>query len=221
MHLAAVIPALEEEAVIAGAVAAARAAGADSVVVVDGGSSDATRARARAAGADLVLTAPRGRGAQLRAGAAAADGEALWFLHADVRPPPEAGAALREALAGGAAWGACRVRHAAAGWAVRLADCRSHRTRLPYGDQGVFCLRSAYEAAGGMPERPLLEDLAFARAMLRTHGPPTRLALELAVSARRFQARPLRTALCWWTFPTLDRLGVAPERLARWYGAVR
>ncbi len=221
MRVSAVIPALDEEAEIAAAVASARAAGADEVVVVDGGSADATVTRARAAGADCVLDAPRGRGSQLRAGAAAANGGALWFLHADARAPADAADAIRAALAGGAAWGAFRVRHAPGSWAVRLADRRSRRTFFPYGDQGVFCTRAAYEAIGGVPEQPLLEDLEFARRMLRAHGAPTRLALELRVSARRFTARPVRTTLCWWTFPALYRLGVAPERLARWYGAGR
>jgi rSAM/selenodomain-associated transferase 2 len=221
MRISAVIPALGEAAEIAAAVASARAAGADEVVVTDGGSADDTVARARTAGADRVLAAPRGRGLQLRAGAAAASGEALWFLHADARAPAGAANAIRVALNGGALWGAFRVRHAPASWAVSLADRRSRRTSFPYGDQGVFCTRAAHDAIGGVPEQPLLEDLEFARRMLRAHGPPVRLTLELGVSARRFAARPLRTALCWWTLPALYRLGVAPERLARWYGAGR
>lgn len=221
MRVSAVIPALEEEAEIGAAVAAARAAGADEVIVADGGSADATFSRAQEAGADRVLTAARGRGLQLRAGAAAAAGDALWFLHADARAPAGAAAAIRAALADGSAWGAFRVRHAANGWAIRLADRRSRRTSLPYGDQGVFCARAAYDAAGGMPEQDLMEDLEFALRMRRAHGPPARLTLELEVSARRFTARRARTALCWWAFPALYRLGVAPARLARWYGAGR
>jgi len=221
MRVSAVIPALEEETEIAAAVGAARAAGADEVIVADGGSQDATAARAKSAGADHVLLAARGRGSQLRAGAAAATGEALWFLHADARAPSGAADAIRAALAGGAAWGAFRVRHAAEGWAIRFADRRSHRTTLPYGDQGVFCTRAAYESVGGMPQQELMEDLEFARHLRQLHGPPARLPIELRISARRFAARPVRSALCWWTFPALYRLGVPPARLARWYGAGR
>lgn len=221
MRVAAVIPTLDEEVEIAASIEAARAAGADEVIVADGGSADATLTCARSAGADQLLSTPRGRGVQLRAGAAAATGTALWFLHADARPPAGAADALRAALTSGAAWGAFRVRHAAEGWAARIADRRSRRTTLPYGDQGVFCTRAAYDAAGGMPDQALMEDLEFARRMRRAHGPPARLTLELSVSARRFAARPVRTAICWWTFPALYQLGVAPARLARWYGAGR
>lgn len=221
MRISAVIPALEEAEVIAGAVAAARAAGADEVIVVDGGSADATVACARAAGAEQVIAAFRGRGLQLRAGAAAASGEVLWFLHADARAPEGAGALIRAALQGGAAWGAFRLRHDAEGWMIRLADRRSRRTTLPYGDQGVFVTRAAYHVVGGMPEQELMEDLEFARRLRARFGAPARLEDELRVSARRWEARPFRTTLCWWSFPLLYRCGVAPVRLARWYGAGR
>ncbi len=221
MRVSAIIPTLEEDGEIAAAVASARAAGADEVVVADGGSKDATVASAQLAGADAVLWAPRSRGAQARAGAASATGAALWFLHADARAPMGAAEAIRSALDGGEAWGAFRVRHAAEGWAARLADRRSRHAFLPYGDQGVFCTRQAYDAAGGMPAQPLMEDLEFALRMLRAHGPPARLALEIRVSARRLRARPVRTALCWWTFPVLYRFRVSPTSLARWYGVGR
>lgn len=221
MRVAAVIPALDEAAQIAEAIAAARNAGADEVIVADGGSADATVARARAAGADRVLTTFRGRGLQMRAGAAAASGEVLWFLHADARAPAGAADAICAALRGGGSWGAFRVRHEPSGALIRIADRRSHRSALPYGDQGVFVTRAALDAVGGVPEQPLMEDLELARRLRAHGGPPARLALELIVSSRRWQARPLRTTLCWWSFPLLYRLGVAPERLARWYGAGR
>jgi glycosyltransferase involved in cell wall biosynthesis len=92
-----VIPTLAEETAIAGAVRNALAAGADEVVVADGGSLDRTAELARAAGA-RTLQAPRGRGLQLNAGAAAAAGDVLCFLHADVRLPPEGIDSIREAL---------------------------------------------------------------------------------------------------------------------------
>ena len=56
----------------------------DEVVVVDGGSIDATIALARAAGVQVVA-AQQGRGTQLAAGAASASGNWLLFLHADCR----------------------------------------------------------------------------------------------------------------------------------------
>lgn len=68
--IAAVIPVLDEEAAIGDVVRDARAH-VGRVVVVDGGSKDATVARARAAGAEVVIEPRRGYGLALRTGIAA------------------------------------------------------------------------------------------------------------------------------------------------------
>ncbi|HBZ72075.1 MAG TPA: hypothetical protein DEP35_21045, partial [Deltaproteobacteria bacterium] len=85
VELSVVIPTLNEGGCIERTVRSALA-GASDVLVVDGGSSDATRERACAAGA-RVLVAERGRARQLAAGAAATRGEAIVFLHADTLLP--------------------------------------------------------------------------------------------------------------------------------------
>ena len=56
------------------------------MIVVDGGSRDATVQRGRPR-ADHVLLAPRGRALQMNAGAEKASGDVLLFLHADTRLP--------------------------------------------------------------------------------------------------------------------------------------
>src|SRR6185369_9307335 len=56
------------------------------VIVVDGGSTDASAELARPL-CDRLLVAPRGRASQMNAGARAAVGDALVFLHADTRLP--------------------------------------------------------------------------------------------------------------------------------------
>ena len=95
MRLSIVVPALDEAATIArtlDALAPLRAAGHE-VIVVDGGSVDATVALARER-ADRVVEAARGRATQMNAGAAVAGGDVLLFLHADSRLPPAADAAI-------------------------------------------------------------------------------------------------------------------------------
>jgi len=79
------------------------------VIVVDGGSTDAT---VSAAGnlADKIIEATRGRASQMNAGAGAAGGDLLWFLHADTRVPPQAAGALVSAAEAGALWGRFNVR---------------------------------------------------------------------------------------------------------------
>ena len=221
VRVSVLVPTLDEEAALPAALASA--ADADQVVVADGGSADATREVARRAGA-LVVDAPRGRGRQLAAAAEWADGDVLLVLHADARLPEGALDAVRAAVVGGARWGAFAVRHepppaagAFACWLLSRADARSRRRRLPYGDQAPWCTRDAWDEVGGVPDWPLMEDWELSRRLHARFGAPRRLAGEVVASGRRAAARPLRTAVAWSIFPTLLRLGVPPERLARWY----
>lgn len=212
-----VIPALEEESRIEGAIASV--AGADEVIVADGGSRDATRERARMAGA-RVVDAPRGRGAQLREGTRGATGEWLVFLHADTRL--EAGwratlEGLPASIVGGAfrfALDSPRPSYRALEAAVRA---RCALFRLPYGDQCIFARRTAYDAAGGFSPLPLLEDVDFVSRLRRAGAlafPPVRAFS----SPRRYQRRGLvgATLVNWWVLG-LYAAGRPPERLAEIY----
>lgn len=96
-RLSVVVPAYREADRITDTVARIRselepvAAGAElEVVVVDDGSADGTAEAARAAGADqvVVLPANRGKGAAVRAGVLAATGRTIAFTDADLSYPP-------------------------------------------------------------------------------------------------------------------------------------
>ena len=205
---------------MAAAVASVREA-ADEVLVVDGGSSDRTRAVATGAGA-RVIESPRGRGVQLHRGARETTGDWLVFLHADTRL--EAGwrraiETLDPGIVGGAFRFALDTPHPArrySEWAVAL---RCRLLGLPFGDQAIFCRRSAYERTGGFPPEPLFEDLAFFRA-LRRLGPTTLLPVRALSSPRRWQRDgPALTTLRNNALVLLFLAGVAPRHLVRFYPA--
>ncbi|MDP6605348.1 MAG: glycosyltransferase [Dehalococcoidia bacterium] len=180
-----VIPALAEEQAIAGAVRNAFAAGADEVVVADGGSTDRTMAEARSAGA----TAPRGRGTQFNAGAAAASGDVLCFLHAAVRLAFGGIDAIRTALDDPAvAGGNFHVQFGAALHGRFLAAFYHVIRRLGVycGDSTLFCCREAFESVGGFPPFPIMEDLKFVN-LLRHRGRMAYLDSRVAASPRRWE----------------------------------
>src|SRR5437588_5720497 len=110
--LSIIMPVLDEAPLIAEALeplAVYRRRGAE-VLVVDGGSRDATIALAQPH-ADQVISSPRGRAAQMNFGAAAAGGEVLLFLHADTQLPDDADAIVLDALErSGRSWGRFDVR---------------------------------------------------------------------------------------------------------------
>lgn len=92
LRVAAVIPALDEEATIATAVQRCAARNVAEVIVVDNGSSDATAGKAEGAGAIVVTEARRGYGHACAAGVAEAarrGADVVVFLDGDLSSPPE------------------------------------------------------------------------------------------------------------------------------------
>lgn len=197
------------------------------LIVADGGSTDGTPELAEALGARVVRCLVRGRGPQQNEGAALTQGGVLLFLHADAILPKDAHRWITQTLMeSGTVAGAFRVRHAAETWTgwrttlLRFADLRSRWTRHPYGDQALFLRRPLFDAVGGFPSKPLMEDLAMVRS-LRSMGRTRTVPRELQVSGRRFEQGFLRAFLCMNTFPLLDRMGVSARTLARLYGHPR
>jgi glycosyltransferase involved in cell wall biosynthesis len=229
--LAVVIPTLNEEGTIPSCLQAVGRRLGVAVVVTDGGSTDATLAVvAREYPEARVVQGPPGRGGQLNRGAAALPAQAYIFVHADCRLPDGWRDAVSRALADPAVAIGCFRLHtepppdgntsrlARTWW--RLLDARSRGLALPYGDQAHFLRRDVLNAVGGVPEIPVMEDVELVRRCLRL-GRLARLPLEVRTTARRFARSPVRARLCTATFPLLFRLGVSPERLARWYRNVR
>ena len=197
------------------ALAPLRAAGHE-VIVVDGGSTDGTPDLARPL-CDRLVTAPRGRAGPMNAGAGVATGSALIFLHADTVLPPDASSAVRLALED-RLWGRFDVeiegRHPLLkliGWSMNL---RSRLSGIATGDQAIFVRREAFS---GFENIPLMEDVAFSKAMKR-RGAPACLRNRVRTSGRRWESRGvLRTVLLMWRLRLAYALGADPARLAEKY----
>lgn len=217
-----VVPALNESDVIGNTLAdvAALTAPDVEVIVVDGGSTDDTVAVA-SRHTTRVIHAPRGRARQMNAGAREATGEVLWFCHADTRVPPDAGEALLNAISAGHLWGRFDVRLSGDSPTLRvverLMNLRSRASGIATGDQGIFVTRELFDATGGYPEIPLMEDIALSKK-LRAAGRPACLRDRLVTSSRRWEQNGVwRTVLLMWRLRLSYVLGADPERLARHY----
>ena len=196
-----------------------RASG-NEVIVVDGGSGDATR-RLAAARSDRVLDSGRGRAAQMNAGAAAASGDVLWFVHADTRIPDGAAPALCERHAQGGQWGRFDIRLSGRRWPLRIIErmmnLRSCVTGIATGDQGIFVKRALFERVGGFPGIELMEDIALSKTLRRIQRPAC-LKQQLITSSRRWEERGiLQTILLMWRLRLAYFLGADPKKLARLY----
>jgi rSAM/selenodomain-associated transferase 2 len=225
--LSIVVPVLDEAAEIAatlGDLAGLRQRGAE-IIVVDGGSRDATRSLA-AAYADRVIDAPRGRALQMNAGARAARGATLLFLHADTRLPREALDAIASGLeSSGHEWGRFDVEISGGGAMLAVVafmmNARSRLTGIATGDQAIFVRRAAFADSGGFPEIALMEDVALSK-VLKRRSPPLCLRERVVTSGRRWQRHGiLRTIVLMWRLRLAFALGADPRRLARRYDVDR
>jgi rSAM/selenodomain-associated transferase 2 len=220
--LSVVVPALDEADAIETtlrALAPMRARGAE-VIVVDGGSSDATAERARPL-ADRVLRGPRGRARQMNAGSAAARGDVLLFLHADTLPPADADLLIDRAIGAGAAWGRFDVRIAGRARMLRVVaafmNARSRRTGVATGDQGIFVDRTVFERLGGFADQPLMEDIELS-LRLRAIQRPACLGARVTTSGRRWERRGVwRTIFLMWRLRWRYWRGESPHALAKAY----
>jgi rSAM/selenodomain-associated transferase 2 len=196
------------------------------IILVDGGSTDATLAIAQKSGINTVSSA-RGRAAQMNAGAAIAQGEYLLFLHADTQLPEGFARAIEAACVGDkSAWGRFDVRIDGGGVMLRIVAAmmcwRSRVTGVATGDQALFMHRALFIKIGGFPLIALMEDIAFCKAAKKISAPKC-LRERVLTSGRRWQQRGVwQTILQMWWLRAAYFFGADPKMLEqKYYGRKR
>ncbi len=193
-----VIPAYDEEEVIAAKVANALALDYPreslQVIVASDGSTDATAEHARAAGADLVLELPAGgKVAALNAGVERAEGELLAFSDANSIWAPDALRRLVEPFADPAVGYVCgQVRFVGDGgdnlegayWRFEMAvrEMESELAGVTAGNGAIYAVRaSAYVPLRPAGSHDLSFPFSFAKRGLRSLYAPAARAEEKMV----------------------------------------
>lgn len=208
--------------VIRSAIDRAWAAGADEVIVADGGSEDGTVEVCRLANCKLVHS-DLGRGVQLNAGAAESTGDLLLFLHADNWLVENGTAQIRRTAMGSSrVFGGFRQRIENEGRVFRWIEsgnaARAKWRGLLYGDQAMFVSKSVFDSVGGFAGICLMEDLDFSQRVKKLVWPQL-LDGPTYVDARRWETTgPLRQTIRNWCLASAFACGVKPESLARRYG---
>jgi rSAM/selenodomain-associated transferase 2 len=229
MKISVIIPVLNEGEKINEILDSTKSAAADvshEIIVVDGDSSGNTIEKIMDA-VVIKIAVHRGRASQMNAGAARACGDVLLFLHADTLLPPNAFPKIAAALSdkrfiGGAFdMGIYNSR-----WifrAISKAASLKHRmTRVPYGDQAIFILRSYFEDIGGYAGIPLMEDVELMKRVKRQGGRIMILPEAVATSSRKWENEGIiYTILRNWLIQALYLFGVPAERLAKYYCKVK
>lgn len=172
--LAVVVPTLNESETLGGCLdsLARMSPQPEEIIVVDGGSTDATRDIAAQRGATVVLSA-RGRGRQIAAGVKVAHSDVVLVVHADSIVCDDVAARVVAALKANPDAIAGAVGQRFNGEAIKLCaieamnEIRALFFGISFGDQGQFLRREATLPADGFPPLPLMEDVEFS---LRTRA---------------------------------------------------
>jgi uncharacterized protein len=185
-----VIPALNEERSLGKTLDRVRVEPHVEVIVVDGGSADATVALAEARGVRVIRESP-GRARQMNTGADQGSGEILLFLHADTLLPEGWARRVRETLIHSRVVAGAfelKIDSPMRGLRVieRLTRFRSTVLQTPYGDQALFVRREEFERVGGFPEIPIMEDYALVKK-LRKLGRIATVSDAVLTSPRRWE----------------------------------
>lgn len=221
MSISVIIPALNEERYLEDTLKSI-GQGVE-IIIVDGGSSDATIEIAMRFTEKIILS-EKGRGAQMDRGAREAAGSLLLFLHADTRLPHGWKGRVEDILKDAKViGGGFKLKIDSRKFSLRLieviANLRSKHLGLIYGDQAIFVRKNDFLAVGGFLGLPLMEDVDLVKR-LKKKGRMVLLNAHISTSSRKWDKSGfLRTTLRNWIFLILYYIGVSPERLYRRYYA--
>lgn len=223
MSISIIIPTLNEEDNLEHTL---KSVGQDGeLIVVDAGSHDST-IKIASRFTEKIILSERGRGSQMDRGAREAKGDVLLFLHADTKLPEDwknqlTGILKDNAVIGGGFGLKIDSKKLSFRLIEAMVNIRSRYLGLIYGDQAIFARRDAFFAAGGFMGLPLMEDVDFIKR-LKGKGKVVLLDADVFTSSRHWEKKGiLMTTLRNWIFLGFYYLGVSPEKLYKWYYAIR
>ena len=223
--LSIVIPALNEGGNIKASIDALKKSAITrpyNIIVVDGGSEDATIDEARERGAQ-VIKCERGRGKQLAAGGKQAIGAWLLLLHADTKLEAGWFQEVEQFIISNT--GLCHAGAfsykldndtPAASLLETIVNWRTRTLALPYGDQGLLISRMFYRDLRGYAPITIMEDVEIVRRIgrrrlhiFKSHA----ITSSYKYDRDGYILRPLRNLLCL----ALYFLGFQPQLIAKIY----
>ena len=189
------------------------------ILIVDGGSSDNSRAIALQEGL-IAVSSPKGRAIQMNRGAALARADILYFLHVDTLPPKHFDATIRQAVQEGRKAGCFRMRFDSDSRFLQFFSWFSRINHLICrgGDQSLFITKQLFYELGGFDEAyTVYEDAEFIGRIYKA-APFKILPDTVVTSARRY--REQGTVALQYHFGMIhvkNWMGAGPDKLYQYY----
>ena len=190
------------------------------IIVVDGGSSDATVTMARSEGVRAVVSHKKGRAAQMNSGASIAREEILYFLHADTMPVMGFTGDIRQALEDGYDAGCFMLAFDHPHWFLKV-NCwftRFDVDAFHYGDQSLFVKCDHFHSAGGFCEKHIVFEDYHIIKQLKKNGRFTIVKKRVLTSARKYRDNGIyKMQGVFYLMFFLYKLGLSQPRLIATY----
>ena len=190
------------------------------IIVVDGGSADATISIVNNFNNIRLIHSGKGRAKQMNAGAKNTKGSVLYFLHADSLPPKNFDQLILNEIQQGHSAGCFRLKFDSNHWWLRLAGwwtqfnwkiCRG-------GDQSLFIKADLFHDIGGYNEEYVIyEDNILIKELFRrkTH---VVIKAPINTSARLYSKIGIwKLQFHFWVIHLKHSFGAAPHELLDYY----
>ncbi|HFD32566.1 MAG TPA: glycosyltransferase [Gammaproteobacteria bacterium] len=220
-HLSIIIPTLNEAATIEYTLKhlAVLIKAGHEVIIVDGGSTDATLSICKKY-TQCIVSSEKGRAKQMNVGVEYASNKIIVFLHADTFLPIDANLLIAQALKS-KQWGFFCIRLSGSHLLLRLIEffmnIRSRLTGIATGDQVIFMQKDTFKKIGGFREIPLMEDIEISRA-LKKFSTPACICQHVISSSRRWETQGfISTIFLMWKLRLFYFFGVPASQLVKKY----
>lgn len=162
----------------------------DEIIVVDGGSKDATLAICCKAGVQSITLSRGCRAIQMNKGASLAKGDVLFFIHADTLPPKSHREDIMRTLKAQADAGSFRTQFDSNLFILKLNAFFTRFSPLwcRGGDQGLFVKKAVFQEMQGFCEdHRIMEDYEFLQRLRDNYNFQV-VPKDFIVSARKYDS---------------------------------
>jgi len=191
------------------------------IIVVDGGSTDNTKAKIQSLDLNIIiLDSEKGRARQMNLGAEEAKGDILYFLHADSFPPHRYDKLILDEVNKGNNAGCFRLKFDSNHWWLRLA---SWLTKFSWracrgGDQSQFITRALFDEIGGYDETYIIYEDNILINELYARNEFVVINKELTTSARLYEKHGVwKVQYHFWTIYVKKWFGASAHEMLAYY----